>query len=54
MQGGQAAASATIGNLAQTNPAFAQFMAQNNGRTLEEAFKHYGYDLKEVLGLINS
>jgi len=33
---------------------FAQFMAQNKGRTIEEAFRSYGYDLSEVLKTINS
>ena len=54
MQGGQQAASAAVSNLAQTNPMFAQFMAQNQGRTIEEAFRSYGYDLSEVLKTINS
>lgn len=46
--------SALISNLAQSNPQFAQFLAQNRGRTPEEAFKAYGYDLHEVMGIINS
>lgn len=46
--------SALISNLAQTNPSFAQFMAQNQGRTPQEAFKAYGYDFDEVSQLINS
>lgn len=46
--------SALISNLAQSNPNFAQFLAQNRGRTPEEAFKAYGYDLHEVMGIINS
>jgi hypothetical protein len=46
--------SAMVQSLAQSNPSFAQFMAQNRGKTPEEAFKAYGYDLSEVLGLINS
>ena len=46
--------SALISNLARSNPQFAQFLAQNQGRTPEEAFKAYGYDLHEVMGLINS
>lgn len=46
--------SALISNLAQTNPQFAQFLAQNQGRTPQEAFKAYGYDFNEVARLINS
>ena len=51
MQGDPAA---LISNLARSNPQFAQFLAQNQGRTPEEAFKAYGYDLHEVMGIINS
>lgn len=46
--------SALVSNLAQSNPQFAQFMAQNQGRTPEEAFKAYGYDFQQVMGIINS
>ena len=46
--------SALISNLAQSNPQFAQFVAQNQGRTPQEAFKAYGYDFDEVTRLINS
>lgn len=46
--------SVLISNLAQTNPQFAQFMAQNQGRTPEEAFRAYGYDFSQVMGIINS
>lgn len=46
--------SALISNLAQSNPQFAQFMAQNQGRTPEEAFKAYGYDFQQVMNIINS
>lgn len=46
--------SAAVSNLAQSNPQFAQFLQQNSGKSIEEAFKAYGYDLSEVLGLINS
>ena len=46
--------SALISNLAQNNPQFAQFLAQNRGRTPEEAFKAYGYDFQQVMGIINS
>ena len=41
-------------SLAQSNPRFAQFVAENRGRTPEEAFKAYGYDLTEVMNLINN
>lgn len=51
MQGDSAAA---ISGLLQSNPQFATFMDQNKGRTLEEAFKHYGYDLSEVLDTIGN
>lgn len=46
--------SALVSSLAQSNPQFAQFLAQNQGRTPEEAFKAYGYDFSQVMGLINS
>ena len=46
--------SALISNLVQTNPQFAQFVQQNQGRTPQEAFKAYGYDFDEVARLINS
>lgn len=29
-------------------------MAQNQGKTPEEAFKSYGYDFSQVVNLINS
>lgn len=46
--------SALLSNLAQSNPQFAQFMAQNQGRTPQEAFKAYGYDFSQVMRIINS
>lgn len=46
--------SALISNLAKSNPQFAQFMAQNQGRTPQEAFKAYGYDFQQVMNIINS
>lgn len=46
--------SALISNLARSNPQFAQFLAQNQGRTPEEAFKAYGYDFQQVMNIINS
>lgn len=46
--------STLISNLAQTNPSFAQFMAQNRGRTPQEAFKAYGYDFDEIMRMVNS
>lgn len=46
--------SPVIDNLARTNPQFAQFLQQNQGRTPQEAFKAYGYDFDEVVRLINS
>ena len=46
--------SAAVSGLAQSNPAFAQFLRQNQGRSIEDAFRAYGYDLSEVMGLINS
>lgn len=46
--------SALVSNLAQSNPQFAQFVAENQGRTPQEAFKAYGYDFSQVVGLINS
>lgn len=46
--------SALMANLTQTNPQFAQFVAQNQGRTPEEAFKAYGYDFQQVMSILNS
>lgn len=50
----QGDAGALAQSLAQSNPRFAQFVAENRGRTPEEAFKAYGYDLTEVMNLINN
>lgn len=46
--------SALVSNLARSNPQFAQFLAQNQGRSPEEAFKAYGYDFQQVMSIINS
>lgn len=46
--------SAMVSSLAQSNPQFAQFVAQNRGKTPQEAFKAYGYDFNQVLNLISS
>lgn len=46
--------SALLSNLTRTNPQFAQFVAQNQGRTPEEAFRAYGYDFNQVMSIINS
>ena len=46
--------SALVSSLAQSNPAFAQFVAQNQNKTPQEAFSAYGYDFGEVSRLINS
>ena len=46
--------SALVSSLAQSNPQFAQFMAQNQGKTPQEAFKAYGYDFQQVMNIINS
>lgn len=46
--------SALIANLTKNNPQFAQFVAQNRGRTPQEAFRAYGYDFDEVSRIINS
>lgn len=46
--------SALVSSLTQSNPQFAQFVAQNQGRTPQEAFEAYGYDFGEVSRLINS
>lgn len=43
-----------VQKLAQSNPQFAQFVMQNRGKTPQEAFKAYGYDFQQVMGLINS
>lgn len=50
----QGDSSALIANLAQSNPQFAQFVAQNRGKTPQEAFKAYGYDYQQVMNIINS
>jgi len=50
----QGDASALAQSLERSNPAFARFVAENSGRTPEEAFKAYGYDLTEVMNLINN
>lgn len=50
----QGDAGALAQSLERNNPAFAQFVAENRGKTPEEAFKAYGYDLAEVMNLINS
>lgn len=44
---------AAIGNLMQSNPNFAQFMSQHKGQSVRDAFRSYGYDLGEILNLIN-
>ena len=46
--------SALVSNLARSNPQFAQFLAQNQGRSPQEAFRAYGYNFDEVSRLINS
>jgi hypothetical protein len=46
--------SALVSSLAQSNPGFAQFIAQNRGKTPQEAFSAYGYDFQQVMNLINS
>lgn len=43
-----------ISNLRQTNPQFARFEQQMQGKTPEEAFKAFGYDLNEVMSIINT
>ena len=50
----QGDASALVSSIAQSNPQFAQFMAQNQGRTPDEAFRAYGYDFSQVMKIINS
>lgn len=50
----QGDAGALAQSLERNNPAFARFVAENSGRTPEEAFKAYGYDLTEVMNLINN
>lgn len=47
-------AGALVSQLERSNPQFAQFVAQNQGKTPQEAFKAYGYDFEQVVGLINS
>lgn len=42
-----------VSSLAQSNPRFAQFVAQNRGKTPQEAFRDYGYDFGQVMGIIN-
>lgn len=45
---------AMVQSLSQTNPQFAQFLAQNQGVTPQEAFRRYGYDFDEVMAVLNS
>ena len=40
-----------INELLQTNPDFARLV--NSGQTLRDAYKAYGYDIDEVMSLIN-
>ena len=46
--------SAAVENLAKSNPQFAQFLSQRNNMTVEQAFKSYGYDLNQIMGIINN
>jgi hypothetical protein len=42
-----------LDNLVRTNPSFAQFMRQNQGKSIEQGFREYGYDLNEILSALN-
>ena len=44
--------SALMRSLMQTNPRFAQFVAQNQGKTPEEAFREHGLDYSQVKRLL--
>lgn len=46
--------SAIISNLRQSNPQFAQFEQQMQGKTPEEAFKAFGYDFGEVMKIVST
>lgn len=50
LQGDNAAA---LNSLLQNNPNFAQFVAQHKGQSVADAYRSYGYDLNEIMGLIN-
>lgn len=44
--------SALMQTLMQTNPRFAQFVAQNQGKTPEQAFREHGLDYSQIAGLL--
>lgn len=44
--------SALLSNLMQTNPRFAQFVAQNGGKTPEQAFADNGLDYSQIRQLM--
>lgn len=46
--------SSLINGLMQSNPQFAKFYEENQGRTPQEAFAAYGYDFDEVMRIVNS
>lgn len=50
----QGDSSAMMANLMQTNPQFAQFVQQNQGKSPQEAFEAYGYDFSQVMDILNS
>lgn len=45
---------ALYSNLMQTNPDFARFAQQMQGKSPEDAFRSFGYDFGEVMGVINT
>lgn len=42
-----------VSAVAQTNPAFARFLQENQGRPIEQAFADYGLDLPNILSALS-
>ena len=43
---------ALFNSMVQTNPKFAQFVQQNQGKTAEQAFADYGLDYSQFKSII--
>lgn len=42
-----------VNAVAQTNPAFARFLQENQGKPIEQAFADFGFDLPNILSALN-
>lgn len=42
-----------LNSLTQTNPDFARFLEQNRGKSIQQGFADYGYDLSDILSALN-